>query len=84
MAKRGGGRCAKKKGNEKLENRKVVRRICTVYAALLRGHYCNNGLRDFRKTRDLNAIGNLKSLRWQRLTFSIFWIILPGSLVGRY
>jgi hypothetical protein len=86
MAKRGGGRCVQKKkeGNEKLENRKVVRRICTVYAALLRGHYCNNELRDFRKTRDLNTTENSKLLRWQRLKFSILWIILAGSLVGGY
>lgn len=49
----------KKKGNEKLENRKVVRRICTVYAALLRGRYCNNELRDFRKARDLNTIESI-------------------------
>jgi hypothetical protein len=32
MVKREGD-ILKKNGNEKLENRKVVRRICTVYAA---------------------------------------------------
>jgi hypothetical protein len=53
----------KKKGNEKLENRKVVRRICTVYVALLRGRHCNNGLRHFRKTKDLNILENSKLLR---------------------
>lgn len=53
----------KKKGNEKLENRKVVRKTCTVYAAPLRGHYCNTELRDFRKARDLNSIENSMLLR---------------------
>jgi hypothetical protein len=46
-----GGDVLKKKGNEKLENRKVVRRICTVYAAPLCSHCCNNELKDFWKSR---------------------------------
>lgn len=51
MVKREGD-VLKKNGNEKLENRKVVRRICTVYAAPLLPNYCSNGLRDFLKIRE--------------------------------
>jgi hypothetical protein len=31
-------RCAEEKGNEKLENRKVVRRICAVHAGTVDGN----------------------------------------------
>lgn len=39
-------RCDEEKGNEKLENRKLVRRICTAHGGTRDGHQCNNEPRD--------------------------------------